>query len=312
MRIRPLESKDAPLMLEWLQDPSVLTYLRLDGGDMTLSDCLAFIEDAADMEKNANFAIVDEADTYLGTVSLKHIHGQGSNGEFAIALRRSAQGKGVGTFAALSILEYAFLTRGLTRVWLEVIGAHRAGIRCYERAGFRYVSTLPAPVVIHGKAYSSLHYEITAPEFDYAWHKRFQSPDLSAVRRLNFQQRGDDRGRLVIAECGKEVPFDIKRIFYIYGSDPDVIRGKHANRNSEFVLINVAGTSKVRATDGKTEQLFSLDHPHEGLYLPRMVWKEMYDFSPEAVLLVLSNECYDAGEYIRDYQAYVEEVLRLG
>lgn len=124
---------------------------------------------------------------------------------------------------------------------------------------------------------------------------------------LEFAQRGDDRGRMVVVEGAKDVPFEIKRIFYIYGSDSTVIRGQHANRKSEFVLINVAGTSKVRVKDGKgNEAVFSLNRPHTGIYLPRMIWKDMYDFSEDSVLLCLSSENYDAEEYIRDYDEFVK------
>lgn len=129
------------------------------------------------------------------------------------------------------------------------------------------------------------------------------------MRMLEFQQRGDQRGQMVVVEGMQDVPFEIKRIFYIYGSDKDVIRGQHANRKSEFVLINVAGKSKVKVLDGKgNEVVFSLNRPHTGIYLPTMVWKDMYDFSDDSVLLVLASEHYDPAEYIRDYDEYVKEV----
>lgn len=132
---------------------------------------------------------------------------------------------------------------------------------------------------------------------------------INMVQMLEFMQKGDERGHLVIVEGEKDIPFEIKRIFYIYGSDPDVIRGQHANRRSQFVLINVAGTSKVRVRDGKgNEAVFSLNRPHTGVYLPEMVWKDMYDFSEDSVLLCLSSEHYDASEYIRDYDEYVRVV----
>lgn len=132
---------------------------------------------------------------------------------------------------------------------------------------------------------------------------------IKNVQMLEFPQHGDERGRLVIVEGMQDVPFEIKRIFYIYGSDADVVRGQHANRKSEFVLINVAGQSKVKVRDGKgNEAIFSLNRPHTGIYLPRMVWKDMYDFSQDSVLLVLSNEHYDPQEYIRDYDAFAKEV----
>ena len=125
---------------------------------------------------------------------------------------------------------------------------------------------------------------------------------------LHFGDLGDERGKLVVIEGGQAIPFEIKRVFYIYDSDATVVRGQHANRESEFVLINVAGKSKVRITDGKEEFVAVLDRPMMGIYIPKMVWKDMYDFSPDSVLLVLARTHYDGGEYIRDYDTYLQEM----
>ena len=128
---------------------------------------------------------------------------------------------------------------------------------------------------------------------------------------LEFPEHGDRRGQLVIVEGNIDIPFEIKRIFYIYGSDADVVRGQHANLKSEFVLINICGRSKVRVKDGLgNEAVFSLNRPHTGIYLPAMVWKDMYDFSPDSVLLVLSSEHYDPNEYIRNYDQFVETIRK--
>ena len=133
--------------------------------------------------------------------------------------------------------------------------------------------------------------------------------NINKVKMLEFSEKGDERGRLVIIEGGQDIPFEIKRVFYIYGSDKDVMRGQHANRRTEFVLINVAGTSKVKVKDGRgNEVIFCLNRPHTGVYLPAMVWKDMYDFSEDSVLLVLASEHYDAEEYIRDYDAFAYEI----
>jgi dTDP-4-dehydrorhamnose 3,5-epimerase-like enzyme len=127
---------------------------------------------------------------------------------------------------------------------------------------------------------------------------------------LEFKEFGDERGSLVVAEgSGFDVPFDIRRVFYMYGSDPDIRRGNHANRYTKFVLINVSGSSKVLVDDGTRQEVIVLDKPRMGLYLGPMVWKEMYDFSPDSVLLVLASEHYIENEYIRDYEAFRREVL---
>ena len=130
-------------------------------------------------------------------------------------------------------------------------------------------------------------------------------------RIINFADLGDERGKLVVIEGGLAIPFDIQRVFYIYGSDETVVRGQHANRESEFVLINVSGTSKVRITDGKEEFNVELNKPMMGVYIPKMVWKDMYDFSPDSVLFVLASTHYDGKEYIRNFDEYLKEIKGL-
>lgn len=126
---------------------------------------------------------------------------------------------------------------------------------------------------------------------------------------FEFNEMGDERGNLVVVEGGIDVPFDIKRIFYMYGTDNEQIRGKHANRNSAFVLVNVAGSSKIKIDDGFSTAVIELNKPRMGVYIPKMIWKEMYDFSEDSVMLVLSDEHYDSTEYIRNYDEYLKEII---
>ena len=126
---------------------------------------------------------------------------------------------------------------------------------------------------------------------------------------IEFGEYGDERGNLVVAEgSGRDIPFEIKRVFYMYGSDDSVIRGQHANRKTEFVLINVRGTSKVKVDNGFETDIIELNKPRMGLYIPTMMWKDMYDFSEDSVLLVLASEHYDGSEYIRDYEEFIREM----
>ena len=129
---------------------------------------------------------------------------------------------------------------------------------------------------------------------------------MELCRLLDFKDLGDERGKLVVIEGEHDIPFEIKRVFYIYGSDPDVVSGKHANKQSEFVLVNVSGKSKIRVTDGVSEYIVELNKPMQGIYIPKMIWKDMYDFSPDSVLLVLTNTHYNKEEYIRDYNEYLK------
>lgn len=130
---------------------------------------------------------------------------------------------------------------------------------------------------------------------------------MQGYNKLTFAQLGDERGEMIVAECGKEIPFNIKRIFYMYNTKGDIIRGKHANRNSEFVFINIKGSCRILVDNGFDKEEVVLDEPNKGIYIDRMIWKDMYDFSEDAILLVLSNEVYDSNEYIRDYEEYLKE-----
>lgn len=136
--------------------------------------------------------------------------------------------------------------------------------------------------------------------------------NMELFRVLLFKELGDERGNLVAIEGNKDIPFEIKRVFYMYGTDNTMVRGQHANRKSEFVLINVSGSSKIKIDDGQGHtEVVCMDKPKMGVYIPKMIWKEMYDFSDDSVILCLSNEHYDSNEYIRDYAEYKKIVNNL-
>lgn len=130
---------------------------------------------------------------------------------------------------------------------------------------------------------------------------------MKTIQLLNFDQKGDERGNLIVVESHGNIPFTIQRAFYMLKTQNEVARGCHANRNSEFVLINIQGSVIIDTDDGNHKQSFTLDQADQGLYLPNMVWKEMHHFSEDSILLVLSNQAYDEHEYIRDYPQFLKE-----
>ena len=115
---------------------------------------------------------------------------------------------------------------------------------------------------------------------------------------------GDFRGKLIAIESGLDVPFEIKRVFYIYGTQPNIPRGQHAHYQTKQCLIAVHGHCTVMLDDGEEKRRYSLDNPNIGLIQNEMVWGEMYDFSPDCVLLVLASEHYDESDYIRNHQDF--------
>jgi len=123
---------------------------------------------------------------------------------------------------------------------------------------------------------------------------------------IDMKVFGDERGHLISFEKNINCPFDIKRTFYIFDTKPSIARGAHANINSEFLLIPINGSCKVKIDNGKTQKILDLNSRKQGLYLDKMIWKEMYDFSYNAILLVLTNTYYDEKEYIRDYDEFLK------
>jgi dTDP-4-dehydrorhamnose 3,5-epimerase len=119
---------------------------------------------------------------------------------------------------------------------------------------------------------------------------------------------GDQRGSLIALEPGLNIPFAIKRVYYIYGTLPDVGRGYHAHRRLEQMAICVSGSCKMIVDDGVTRREMRLDSASKALVLRNMIWREMHDFSDDCVLLVLASEYYDESDYIRDYDQFIKEV----
>jgi len=119
---------------------------------------------------------------------------------------------------------------------------------------------------------------------------------------------GDHRGQLVVIEGGEDIPFDIKRVFYIYGTQKDVSRGNHAHYKTKQYLITVNGSCRVTLDNGRTKQTFDLDEPSKGLFQDALIWGTMHDFSDDCVLLILANEYYNESDYIRNYQEFLDVI----
>lgn len=128
------------------------------------------------------------------------------------------------------------------------------------------------------------------------------------IKKYVFQPHGDARGELVAIEEFKDIPFRVKRIYYMYGVGQDVTRGYHAHKALEQILICIHGSCKIRLDNGKEKEIVTLDKPNEGLYVANNMWREMFDFSEDAVLIVLASQLYDEADYIRDYNEFLEFV----
>ncbi|WP_282807258.1 sugar 3,4-ketoisomerase [Hafnia alvei] len=125
------------------------------------------------------------------------------------------------------------------------------------------------------------------------------------IKLIQLQKHGDERGQLVALEESKNIPFPIKRVYYMFETGEDVRRGFHAHKELKQVAIAVRGSCRFVLDDGKERVEILLDNPAQGLLIESVIWREMYDFSDDCVLMVLADQLYDESDYIRDYEAFV-------
>lgn len=128
------------------------------------------------------------------------------------------------------------------------------------------------------------------------------------VIKYAFQQHGDDRGQLIALEENKDIPFEVKRVYYMYDTKEGVRRGFHAHKSLEQILICIHGSCKILMDNGFEKKVVPLEKPYEGLYISNNIWREMYDFSSDAVLMVLASDFYNEEDYIRNYDDFLEFV----
>lgn len=126
------------------------------------------------------------------------------------------------------------------------------------------------------------------------------------VIKYAFQQHGDERGQLVALEENKDIPFKVKRVYYMYDTKNGIRRGYHAHKSLEQLLICIHGSCKILLDNGEEKEIVYLEKPYEGLYIASNMWREMYDFSEDAVLMVLASDHYVEGDYIRNYDEFLQ------
>lgn len=131
---------------------------------------------------------------------------------------------------------------------------------------------------------------------------------MSLLKFTELPSLGDERGSLVAVEACNDIPFEIKRVYYIFKTQNDVSRGFHAHKKLKQLVVCVSGKCRMILDDGKRQEETWLDNPTQGLIIEDMTWREIHDFSEDCVLLVLANEYYDESDYIRDYSDFVKRV----
>lgn len=163
--LRKLEEKDAQFMLEWMHDEDINQFFRFDAASMTYEEAVEYIKNANQKKDEVHYAIVNEDDEYLGTISLKHIDNENKKAEYAISTRKKAHGTGVAKHATDEIFKIAFEELGLNKVYLNVLSVNKRAVRFYEKIGFEYEGEFKQDLQIRGVYYDLRWYGMLASTY---------------------------------------------------------------------------------------------------------------------------------------------------
>lgn len=300
MYLRKLKIKDAPLMLAWMHDDSVVGNLYTDFKSKTINDCYSFIEQAQDMTQNAHFAIVSDEDEYMGTVSLKHIEREDNSAEFAITVRSEAMGRGYSWFGMEEIIEKAFSEFELESVYWCVSRKNERAVRFYEKHNFHEVLDISSNILkrYEGindlKWYSVLKGDILDDRKEVAGCKVIRIKTIPTV----------NAGELSFFEANHDIGFDIKRIYYISKVPEGIRRGLHAHKELKQLLFCPYGKIQLVLENELGREEIELCDPSIGVVIDRPTWREMLWLKKDSVLCVAASDYYDESDYVRDYNEF--------
>lgn len=305
MRLRQLEKRDAPLMLEWMLDDSVTVGLHSNYSKKTIEDAEEFVKSSGLDATQEHCAIVSDEDEYEGTVSLRHIDGEASTAEFAIVVRKSAMSRGYAWFGMTEILRMAFEDYGLNSVYWRVATDNKRAIRFYEKHGFHIMDDIPQEIL-------NRH----VGEKECIWYACLNGDDYLNVNLSKGEVAGCSvisiktistvgAGELSFFEANRDIGFDIKRIYYISKVPEGMRRGFHAHKELKQLLFCPYGAVQMVLDNGTVREEITLNDPSVGIIIDKPTWREMLWLQKDSVLCVAASDYYNAEDYIRDFDEFV-------
>lgn len=300
MKLRKLEIKDAPLMLEWMHDETVVKDLKQDFGKKTMADVQSFIASANHDEKNIHLAIASDEDEYMGTVSLKNINRANNSAEFAIVIRSAAMRRGYALFGMKEIIQKAFEEYGLDGIYWCVSRKNLRAVRFYDKHHFHETLDIPSTILQEYagiedlKWYSILKGDILDERTEIAGCKIVHIKTISTL----------EAGELSVFEAMRDIPFECKRTYYISKVPEGMRRGFHAHKKLKQLLYCPYGRIQLILENKFGREEIELSDPSIGVLIEEPTWREMLWLQKDSVLCIAASEYYDPDDYIRDYDEF--------
>lgn len=308
MKLRNFELEDAPLMLEWMHDPNVVFSLKKDFSNTTLKDVKKYILDSRNITHDINLAICSDENEYVGTVSLKNIDRNNQSAEFFIVIRSCAMGKGYAWFGMEEIILKGFKEYGLESIYWCVSRSDIRGIRFFDKHNFHEFFDVPTKILNryssfkHGqlKWYNILKGDSFDNRLTVAGCKIIHIKTIPTV----------DAGELSFFENSRDIPFDIKRIYYISKVPEGVRRGFHAHKKLKQLIFCPYGRIQLILENSKGREEIELSDPSVGVVVESPTWREMLWLQKDSVLCVAASDLYSADDYIRDYSEFKNKFIK--
>lgn len=298
MYLRALNLEDAPLMLEWMHDKKVTSNLRANFQDKTLSDVENFIKWSWGNIENLHLAISSDENEYMGTVSLKHID-EGS-AEFAIAVRSEAMGRGYAWFGMESMIEKAFSELNLESVYWCVSKNNTRAVRFYDKHNFHEALDIPRRVLKRYEGIDNLKWYSILSGDEINVRENVAGCKVIHIKTIPTVNSGE----LSFFEEIHDVPFEIKRIYYISKVPEGVRRGFHAHKELKQLLFCPYGRIQLILENRNGREEIELSDPSIGVLIEECTWREMLWLQKDSVLCVAASDYYKIDDYIRDYEQF--------
>ena len=303
MYLRELRIEDAPLMLAWMHDESVVGKLRGNFASKTIEDCYKFIQSSIS-ENNIHLAIASETDEYMGTVSLKNI--EDGSAEFAITVRKEAMSKGYSWFGMEAIIEKAFDELNLESVYWCVSRENERAVRFYDKHNFHEALDIPQKVLDRYDGIENLKWYSVLKGDEFIVPETVAGCKVIHIKAIPTV----DAGELSFFEGTHEVPFEIKRIYYISKVPEGVRRGFHAHKELKQVLFCPYGRIQLILENKHGREEIELSDPSIGVVIDQCTWREMLWLQKDSVLCVAASDFYEVEDYIRDYDEFKKYIER--
>ena len=302
MYLRRLELKDAPLMLAWMHDKSVTEKLHADFASRTMQDAEDFIRSSWDNRSDLHLAIASDTDEYMGTVGLKHI--ENGSAEFAITVRAESMGKGYSWFGMESIIEKAFKELELESVYWCVSRDNPRAVRFYDKHNFHEALDIPEKVLKRYEGTDNLKWYSVLNGDDFTTRETVAGCRVIHIKTIPTV----DAGELSFFEASHDIPFEIKRIYYISKVPEGVRRGFHAHKKLKQLLFCPYGRIQLILENKNGREEIELSDPSVGVVIDQLTWREMLWLQKDSVLCVAASDFYYVEDYIRNYDEFKKQL----